>query len=89
MKTVSVLSVTNNPDIVQQSQLDPYSSSDCQFKVAYTPTELREITSQEEANIVLPLALDQLKAVVYEQHGPRIQLVDPIAVSLEFIKTII
>lgn len=58
MKTVAVILPINNPEILMQADLTPYNTDEVKFVLHYVDTDLKEITSPEEAEKVLLLVID-------------------------------
>ena len=67
MKTIAVILTIYNPDILTQADLDPYNTSNIKFGLHYIDTDLREITTIEQANNIQPLVI--AKAHQQKQNG--------------------
>lgn len=67
MKTISVILPINNPEILNQEDLDLYQSERYRFKVTYPNTKLRELNTASDVEEVLPLVLRKIQEA--EQDG--------------------
>jgi len=67
MKTISVILPINNPEILNQKDLDLYQSERCRFVVTYPNTKLKELNTASDVDEVLPLVLQKIQEV--EQDG--------------------
>lgn len=61
MKTIAVIYVVSSEGVYSQDHLTPYQTDRCYFKLYATDTQLKEITNAEEAAVVIPLVLEQIK----------------------------
>ena len=66
MRIIAVILPINNPDILKQSDLEPYQSNDVNFRLSYVDTQLREINTAEEAEVLLPLVVKKIQEAEHE-----------------------
>lgn len=73
MKTIAVVLPVNNPDILNQQDLQSYQSEDFFFKVTYAKTSLKELNTPADVAAVMPAVLNEIKAA--EQAGASVVIV--------------
>lgn len=61
MKTIYVIVPYNNPEMLNQKDLDPYQSEDYYFKVTYANSNLKELNTASEVLEVTPLVVERIK----------------------------